>query len=391
VTAAPAGRPARRGAERATAVRRRRLALGAVACLAAVVGAIVGASGDGEDAAPPAASAKIVCPPAVAADPRRLVGQMLIVRMEGSATQQLRRRVRRGLIGGVILFPPLDTATSALRTEVRALRGAASATGAPAPLVAIDQEGGEVKRLPAAPPGRSPAELGAAGPPAARAAGRATGRGLARLGIDVDLAPVLDVPVSDAAFIGSRAFATEADRVRATGVAFGEGLEQAGVAATAKHFPGLGRATANTDLAASTVAATRAQLDDDLVPFRAAVAAGIDLVMVSNATYPAYDAARPASLSPALVAGLLRDRLGYRGVVISDDLGAGAIAGAGIDEGTAAVRAARAGADLLLLALSDGTAAARALRRALRSGRLDRRALLASCARATALRARLAA
>ena len=91
-----------------------------------------------------------------------------------------------------------------------------------------------------------------------------------------------------------------------------------------------------------------------------------------------------------MIEGLLRGRLGYRGVVITDDLGAGALTGAGLDEGAAAVGAARAGADLLLFALSDGAAAREALVEAIRSGELDRKALLASCARTTALRARLA-
>jgi beta-N-acetylhexosaminidase len=379
-----------RPASRAKAVRRRRLALGATASLAAVAGAIAGALDDDEGAPERTGSAPVGCPASVAADPWRLTGQMLIARMEGSATEDLRRRARRGEIGGVVLFPPLDTATAALRAQVAALRRAAAAGGAQPPLVAIDQEGGEVKRLPAAPPARTPPELGIAGPTAARAEGLATGRALARLGIDVDLAPVLDVPASDGALIASRAFAADPDRVGETGVTFGEGLEAAGVAATGKHFPGLGRAVTNTDLAPSTVAATRSELRIDLAPFRAAVGAGFDLVMVSNAIYPALDPNSPASLSPAVVEALLRERLGYRGVVISDDLGAGALTGAGIGEGAAAVGAARAGVDLLLLALSDGSRAHRALREALRSGRLERKALVASCARTTALRDRLA-
>jgi beta-N-acetylhexosaminidase len=376
---------------RAQVVRRRRLALAAIAGLAAVAGALAGALADrDQQASDDAASAAVGCPPAIAASPRRLTGQMLIVRMEGSATDDLVRRARRGEIGGVIVFPPLDTAAAALRDQVEALRRAAADGGAQAPLVAIDQEGGEVKRLPAAPPAHTPAELGVAGPSAARAEGRATGRALARLGIDVDLAPVLDLPVTDDAFIQSRAFGTDPETVSDTGIAFGQGLEAAGVAATAKHFPGLGRALTNTDLAPSTVPATRAELRADLVPFRAAVAARLDLVMVSNAIYPAFDSNLSASLSPALVDMLLRERLGYRGVVISDDLGAGAVTGAGIGEGPAAVKAARAGVDLLLFALTDGSRAHRALREALRSGRLDREALVASCARTTALRERLA-
>ncbi len=224
---------------------------------------------------------------------------------------------------------------------------------------------------------------------AARKQGQATGRALAALGIDVDLAPVLDLPASSDAFIAPRAFGVEPTAVASIGSAFAGGLEAEGVAATAKHFPGLGAAPVNTDLAPSAVEATRAELEPELEPFRAAVAAGFDLVMVSNAVYSAYDDL-PASQSRRVVTGLLRGELGYGGAVVTDDLGAGALAGSGIDEAQAAVGAAKAGADLLLFALSDGGAARTALLRALRRGDLDRDRLLASCARSTALRQRLA-
>ena len=126
------------------------------------------------------------------------------------------------------------------------------------------------------------------------------------------------------------------------------------------------------------------------MPFEAAIDAGFELVMVSNATYPALDPKRPASQSRRVVEGLLRERLGFDGAVITDDLGAGALVGAGLDEGEAAVGAARAGADLLLVALTEGTQASDALVRAIRGGELERERLLSSCARTTALRERLA-
>jgi beta-N-acetylhexosaminidase len=396
-----ARRHSRRRAHRAAVARRRRAALAALAALAAVAGAIVGAAGDGEGGSgagdgdgggTPRSSARSApeCPAQVAADPRRLAGQMLIVRMDATATSGLRRSVRRGEIGGVVLFPPAGTRPDDLRREIAALHDAAARAGAPAPLVMIDQEGGEVKRLTGLPPDRTPSQIAARGEGYALDQGRATGDALAALGIGVDLAPVLDVPATPSAFIASRAFGSDPSQVARTGVAFGEGLAAAGVAATAKHFPGLGSATVNTDLAPSAIEATRAELEAGLEPFRAAVAAGFELVMVANATYSAYDPERIASLSPRVIGGLLRRRLGFGGVVVTDDLGAGALAEAGIAEGEAAVRAADAGSDLLLFALSDGAAAHEALVRALREGRLDRRALLASCARSTALRARIA-
>lgn len=369
--------------------RRRRAALLAVAAVATGTGVVIGAGSDdtGQVAAP---ALPPTCPETIAGDDRRLVGQMLVVRMESVATEALLRAARRGEIGGVVVFPQPSTAPDELRAELAELRGAARNGGAPPPVVAIDQEGGEVKRLAELPPERSPSEIAAQGVEAASEEGLATGRALARVGVVADLAPVLDVAGGPDAFIASRTFGEDPAQVAALGVAFGEGLQSAGVAASAKHFPGLGTATVNTDLEPSVVEADRRSLARGLEPFRAAVEAGFGLVMVSSATYPALGGERPASQSPRVVDGLLRERLGFEGVVISDDLGAGALAGSGIDEGEAAVGAAAAGVDLLLFALSDGAAARTALLRALRRGELDRERLLASCARVTALRERFA-
>jgi beta-N-acetylhexosaminidase len=377
--------------ERRSVIRRRRLALAAIAGAAFLAG-IALATRSGDDSAStgaPEVESAPSCPAEIASDPRRLVGQMLVVRMEASATATLRERLRHGEIGGVILFPPEGTDAEAVGTAVARLRRLASRSGAQAPLIAIDQEGGEVKRLPSLPPDRSPAAIAGDGERTARAQGLATGEALRELGIDVDLAPVLDVPAVDGAFIASRAFSGDPAEVAALGTAFGSALQDRGVAATAKHFPGLGLASENTDLAPSTIDASRAELEPGLEPFTAAIGAGFDLVMLSNATYPAFDPKLPASQSRRVVEGLLRDELGYEGVVITDDLDAGALAGAGLNEAAAAVGAAGAGADLLLVALTDGRQASDALVRAIRDGELDRASLIASCARTTALRERL--
>jgi len=377
----------RRDAERRRhAQRRRRIALIAVAGLSAVLGAMLG-SRSGEDGEAPAVDVPL-CDPAVAASASRLAGRMLIVRMEATATRELLARARAGEIGGVVLFPPAGTSAAAIAAEIARLRRAAGAGGSPPPLVAIDQEGGPVKRLPDLPPDRSPAALARAGGGAAALAereGRATATALAALGVNLDLAPVLDVAIASDSFVAERTFGAQPARAAELGLAFARGLESGGVAATAKHFPGLGLATANTDLAPSTVTASREQLATGLVPFREAADAGVAAVMVSNATYPALDARAPASLSSRVIGGLLREELGYEGVVVTDDLGAGAITGSGIEEGEAAVRAARAGADLLLFAVSDGEDAHRALVRAIRRDRLDSASLEASCARTSAL------
>jgi beta-N-acetylhexosaminidase len=354
---------------------------------ALVAGAVVGSGASGDDQSQtPATASRPTCPEAIAASPSRLAGEMLVVRMEGAATDGLRHALRRGEISGVILFPSAGVDQDALADEIHKLDRVAAHTDQAPPVVAVDQEGGEVKRFADLPPELSPAQMADAGSKETHAQGRKTGKALAKLGVNVDLAPVADVPVVPGAFIESRAFGHHPGRVSTLVTAFGTGLADGGVAATAKHFPGLGRATENTDLAPSSIDATRHQVAAGLPPFRAASEAGFGLIMVGNATYPAEDEDNPASLSRRIVSGLLREQLAFNGVVITDDLGAGAITGAGYDEGEAAVAAAKAGNDLLLFALSDGDAAHKALTKAIRGHKSLRAKAVASCARIEQLR-----
>ena len=335
--------------EAAEHYRRRRLgALGAVAAVAALIGIIVGASAGGGDSseAPP--------PPSFCARPattqQQVAGQGVMARMKDEATPALRRLARSGEIGGVTLFPATSN-YDALHKQIKALQAAATQGGNPPLLIAIDQEGGIVKRLAAIPPQLSPYTLAQNDDPSAsRLEGRATGFQLRRLGIGVDLAPVLDVPDSSGQFMAVRAFGSSSAQVTRLGVPFAQGLMEKGVAATAKHFPGLGRAVENTDFAPTTIAATRRQLREDMGPFQAAVEAGVPLVMVSSAAYPALGGGkRPASLSPEIVTGELRDRLGFSGVVISDDLQTPAIE-ADYTAAKAAALATKAGIDVKLFA-----------------------------------------
>jgi beta-N-acetylhexosaminidase len=372
--------------------RRRRNGLLAAAGVAAVIGAIVGAGagGDDDEAAAPEASKPPTCPRKISSSDRRLAAGSLMVRMEDTATDGLVALAKHGELGGVILFPSTGVSPSVLADQVDRLRDAARKAGYPEPLVAIDQEGGEVKRLPDEPPDLAPSQMGrSGGASSARAQGLVTGNALARIGIDVDLAPVLDLGRSGS-FVASRTFGDDPKQVAALGGAFADGLEDGHVAATAKHFPGLGSASANSDLGPSPVDAAKDDLDADLEPFEAAIDASIPLIMVSNATYSAYDPDRPASVSPRVIGGLLRDSLGYSGVVITDDLDAGAVTAAGLDQSAAAVAAAQAGADLLLFALDDGSAARDGLLAALRGGELKRGVLIDACTRLAALRERFA-
>jgi beta-N-acetylhexosaminidase len=384
------------GADRTRAVaRRRRNALIGVGAVAAVVGAIVGAAtggGDdsGDEAAAPAAAEGPTCPSKIASSDSRLVSGSLMVRMEDTATDELVALARHGELGGVILFPSTGIAPSVLADQVDRLKDAARKAGFPEPLVAIDQEGGDVKRLPGEPPDVAPSEMArSGGSSSARAQGLVTGNALARIGIDIDLAPVLDLG-TPGSFVASRTFGDDPKQVAALGVAFADGLDDSQVAATAKHFPGLGPASANTDLGPSAIDASKSELESDLQPFEAAIDASVPLIMVSNATYSAYDPDRPASISPRVIGDVLRDSLGYDGVVITDDLDAGALTATGLDESEAAAAAAKAGADLVLTALDDGSAARDGLLAALHDGGLRRAALVEACTRLTLLRERLA-
>jgi beta-N-acetylhexosaminidase len=252
---------------------------------------------------------------------QRLVGQKIMTGIDGAVPDaRLLARVRSGEVGGVILFGRNTASIPQLEQTIAQLQAAARAGGNPPLLIATDQEGGEVKRLPG-PPDLAPASMGTAA--TARAQGSATGAYLRGLGIDVDLAPVLDTPYGPASWEGTRAFSRDPKVNASLGPAFVSGLQSARVAATAKHFPGLGTARATTDTSDVVLTSTKQSLEARLLPFRAAIDGGVDLVMVSNAGYTAFDpTGAPAVLSRPIVVGLLRHELGFRGVVISDSLNA---------------------------------------------------------------------
>ena len=320
----------------------------------------------------------------------RTVGLHLIVGFDGTAAPaRLLRAVAAGQVAGVILFARNIASRAQVRALTRALQ-AARPPGDPPLLVMTDQEGGLVARLPG-PPGHSPAQLGRIGDAAlARREGLATGRSLAGVGINVDLAPVVDVarPGTIMAQLG-RSYSSDPAAVSRLAVAFAGGLVAGGATATAKHFPGLGLARGNEDNAINRIAAPVGVLRAvDEAPFAAVARAGIGLVMVSTARYPALDT-RPALFSRPIATDELR-RSGFAGVAISDDLDTPAAAAFG-GPGTRGLAATRAGIDLLLFAQSqsDGAAAARALTASVRAGRLNRRALERSADLVVALRRRL--
>ena len=355
--------------ERARALRRRRLGgTVLIAAMAAVLGAAIGAVGGGEDDASTDAAAAVPsqCEGSTGADLRQLAGQRIVVRTDGTPDSDLLRRAERGEIAGVIVFPRVSLrGRPAFRASPSPDRGQAGEQ--PPLIVATDQEGGFVKRFPEAPPLRAPIELALAPDEgSARLEGRATGTFLLGLGINTNLAPVLDVPASSDAVISDRAFGESAQVVSSLGLAFADGLAKEGAMATAKHFPGLGRSVLNTDFAPSAITASRQELAQDLRPFEAAIADDIPLIMLAIASYPQIGAKGPAALERSIATRLLRTQLGYEGVSITDDLGAEAVA-ASFSEQEAAERAAAAGTDLLLFAGSSAPKVLETLQRSLRA------------------------
>ena len=271
------------------------------------------------------------------------VGQLVVLRFAGTTPPDyVRDALREGRAAGVILFRDNVSSPEQLRALTRSLRREGGR-----PTVAVDQEGGRVRIVPWAPPFESPAEQVAAG--TVRSSAERAARALRAAGITVTLAPVGDVPTVRRAALAPRAFSARVGEVSAAMSAAVRGWRAGGVAPTAKHFPGLGAATVNTDQAVVTIRRTRRQIETtDLPPFAAAIRAGVPLVMVGHARYPALDPRRVASQSRPIIEGLLRDRLGFRGVVVTDSMEAEAsLATGGIE--TVSERAVRAGADLILL------------------------------------------
>ena len=349
--------------------------------LAAVVAAAVAVA---QSADAPAARAVAAAP---AVTTRELVGQRLMVAMRGTRpSSALLGRIRRGEIGGVILFGANITSPSQLRALTAELQTAAHSAGRPALLIATDQEGGRVRRLPWAGPVKSATELGESSPASIRQQGLLAGRALRAGGITVDLAPVADV-AGPGSFMAAddRTFGASGAIVGPAVTSFTRGLAAAKVAATAKHFPGIGRATSNTDSSLVEIKASRGALDSDLAPFRAAIAAGVPMVMISNASYPALDS-KPAPWSPQ-IQSLLRNELGFKGVTITDALD-GAAATRGRTVQSVAVLSAQAGVDILLFTGSEASSAAafEHLVTAASAGRITSAALLRSYDRILSLK-----
>jgi len=370
---------------------------------------VIAASAAAATAAGPVSASSVAAPAASrpAALPRltlaQLAGQRVIYSYSGlTPPAVLLSLIRNGEAAGVIFFGDnIDRSNLAqIKGVIRTLEAANASRSNPvrAPLLLMtDQEGGNVRRLPGAPL-RSEKQIGQSPFPvhAATTAGTAAGQNLLGVGMNVNLAPVLDVFRTPGNFIDQfgRSYSMNPSVVSVLGAHFIKAQQHVGVAATAKHFPGLGAAGPgqNTDMQPVTLnlpAATIRSVDE--FPYRAAITAGVKLVMVSWAVYPKLDSRRPAGLSGPIINGELRTRLGFKGVTITDALEAGALGPFG-STGNRAFLAAGAGMDLILCANQDpsqGEAALASLESHYRNRTLNQAAFRAAVARILALRASL--
>jgi beta-N-acetylhexosaminidase len=303
----------------------------------------------------------------------------------GPPNQRFLTRIRNGKMGGVVLLRN-GWLTERTATAVTAeLQRAACTRGEPL-LIAVDQEGGLVRRLFWAAPTEAPAHMSS--PSVAHAQAAEAAAALHSVGIDVDFAPVVDTPRSARNFLGSRAFSRSRTWNAKLARAFVTGLQTSGIAATAKHFPGLGLASGNTDHGRIVVGSAAWKLRQGLLPFKSAVAAGVKLVMVSTAIYPGLDPAqKPAAFSSAIINGVLRQQLGFKGVTVTDSL----TAPAADRIPHTATRAMLAGSDLLIFGAQSASERGYAtlVRDATSSPRLQVR-LTQAAARVRALKAWLA-
>jgi beta-N-acetylhexosaminidase len=360
-----------------------------------VAAAVLGGCGRGSAHAPAPSSLP-------ALSPAQLAGQRVIYSYQGlTPPAGLLDLIRHGEAAGVIFFGGNIASTAQIAGVISELDRANASPGNPLralPLLLMtDQEGGAVRRLPGAPL-LSEKQIGASADPRAEATNAGTGAGqtLAGVGMNVNLAPVLDVYRAPGDFDDQfgRSYSGDPGMVSALGADFITAQQAAGVAATAKHFPGLGAASSaqNTDEQPVTLYVSRDDLRSiDERPFQAAITSGVKLVMMSWAVYPALDPRWPAGLSPAIIGGELRQRLGFAGVTITDALEAGALQAFGTT-GQRATLAARAGMDLILCSgqdLDEGEQARLALQDGLRSGTLNRAAFTAAVQRIVSLRSSL--
>jgi len=319
----------------------------------------------------------------------------LMAGFEGQSVPPLiGRRLREGSVAGIVLFSRNVEGPLQVRELCREIRAAAG-KGRPQPLIAIDQEGGRVRRLKDGrftqfPPARCYGSFCCHAETVAEAAGRTMAAELAAVGIDIDFAPVLDVDSNPRnPVIGDRSLSSDPAGAARLGIAFAAGMLSRGIIPVAKHFPGHGASDADSHKELPVVRGSRdTLLSRDILPFRRAIRAGLPALMTAHVLYPALDRVRPATLSRRILTDLLRRQLRFRGVVFSDALEMKAISER-MGIGGAAVASLRAGCDAVLVCRPDEALldeAVEALGRAARDDAAFRAAVAAANRRVSRLR-----
>lgn len=312
-----------------------------------------------------------------------MVGQMFVVSLGGTEPDYyIEKMVRERNIGGVLLFGYNMKSEEQVASLTTALQKLSLETEPAIPLlIGVDQEGGEIESAPWVTPQPAAAEIGQGGDPQrARSVSEQIGTELLRAGVNTDFAPVVDTGFGAA--IGERSYGEDPQLVSEMGAAAVKGFEAAGVVASAKHFPNHGPAATDSHKSLPVIDHDIATVRSyDLPPFRAAIQAGVPMVMVGHLVYPALDPEKPASLSDKTMS-MLREDLGFDGVIITDDL---AMEGAngGDPPARAAVEAVKAGADMLIISSppQEQADAYDAVVEAVRSGEVSEEQLRASTAR----------
>ncbi|OWR27379.1 beta-N-acetylhexosaminidase [Saccharibacillus sp. O23] len=318
------------------------------------------------------------------------IGQMVIAGLEGTSLREADRALIRDYgVGGVIFYA--DNIRSAAQTKQFAAEVRAANPRGDLPLfVSVDQEGGRVARLKGVDKVPTAAAIGAKNDPAyARSIGEQLGEQLRSQGFNLDYAPVLDVNSNpDNPVIGDRSFGSDANRVSKIALPVMEGLESKQIIPVVKHFPGHGDTSVDSHIALPVVNKSLAQLEKlELIPFKKAIADGADVVMIAHILLPKLDGKYPSSMSKAVITDLLRGKLGFEGVVMTDDMTMGAIA-ENYGLGDAAVRSVQAGSDIVLVAHGADNAieTIRAIKKAVESGQISEQRIDESAARIVALK-----
>jgi beta-N-acetylhexosaminidase len=356
-----------------------------VICLALALGMVTGSA----SVAPENRTVAAVSAVPTGLSDHQLAGQRFVAGFSGTKVPgYVKKAIQSGRLGGVILFAdnlPSRAAARRLTSSLQAIKRPGKLRKFPLPIM-IDQEGGLVKRLPGA-PNFSAETMGSRGASFSRTQGKRTAKNLRNAGFNVDLAPVLDVARAGGEIADTdRGFGSTAKTVSATAVPFAKGLQANGVAATAKHFPGLGAVRLNTDDAVQRIKLSKRTLRRvDQAPYEPFIEAGGDLVMVGTAIYPVFGE-RPAAFNKKVVKGELRDRLGFEGVTITDSLEAVAAQSFGSSP-RVSLAAAKAGMDILLFnTVREALKGERAMAKRLKSGAMEREEAEQSVSRILALR-----